>query len=111
MIACYCRIIKLIIVVFVEFTIDATSTAHQSPSNHVDSIIVLIIIIGNTIITINHVLANLCYCVICVISWHQSCVDGVSNCSITIEVVLDGVAWVGVGFSSDEEMIGSDAVM
>lgn len=41
----------------------------------------------------------------------ESCIDGGSNCSITIEVVLDGVASVGVGFSNDGEMTGSDAVM
>lgn len=33
------------------------------------------------------------------------------NCTITFEVVLDGEAWVGVGFSKNGEMIGSDAVM
>jgi hypothetical protein len=40
----------------------------------------------------------------------ESCgIDG--NCTITIEVVLDGIGWIGVGFSNDGEMIGSDAVM
>ena len=38
-------------------------------------------------------------------------VDVCDGCTISMELIYDGDAWVGIGFSKDGQMVGSEAVM
>jgi len=37
--------------------------------------------------------------------------DVCDGCTVSIEVIYDGEAWLGIGFSTDGKMVGSEAVM
>eukprot|EP00584_Thalassiosira_punctigera_P010917 CAMPEP_0172547466 /NCGR_PEP_ID=MMETSP1067-20121228/16995_1 /TAXON_ID=265564 ORGANISM="Thalassiosira punctigera, Strain Tpunct2005C2" /NCGR_SAMPLE_ID=MMETSP1067 /ASSEMBLY_ACC=CAM_ASM_000444 /LENGTH=829 /DNA_ID=CAMNT_0013334551 /DNA_START=42 /DNA_END=2531 /DNA_ORIENTATION=+ len=41
----------------------------------------------------------------------DSTVDECTGCTISIELIYDGEAWVAIGFSSDGNMIGSEAII
>ena len=38
-------------------------------------------------------------------------VDVYDGCTISMELICDGEAWVGIAFSTDGQMLGSEAVM